>query len=233
VVLPEVFACRGNREALLRGAEPIGGRITQWLAREAALRHCWILGGSLVEREGERCFNTSLLFNRAGKLSAAYRKLHLFDATLADGREVRESLLYTAGDKPCLVDIEGWRCGLSICYDLRFPELYRHYLAEGATVLLVPANFTDETGRAHWEVLVRARAIENQCFVIAPDQCGRDPHSGVKSHGHSLIVDPWGRILAQADEAPAVLDATLQPSVCDAVRRTLPAWRHRRPGSYT
>ncbi len=230
VVLPEVFACRGSREDRLRAAGPLDGRIGQWLAAEAARRRCWMLGGSIPERDGARCYNTALLVNREGKTVAAYRKIHLFETTLSTGATVREDEVYAAGEAPVLAEIEGWRCGLSICYDLRFPELYRHYAAAGATLLLAPSDFTAETGAAHWEILVRARAIENQCFVVAPDQCGSNRASGVASHGHSLIVDPWGRILAQADGRATALTATLDSEVGAAARRTLPAWRHRRLG---
>ena len=230
VVLPEVFACRGSREDRLRAAEPLDGRIGQWLAAEASRRRCWLLGGSLPERAGERCYNTAVLVDREGKTVAAYRKIHLFETTLSNGATVRESEVYTAGDVPVLVEIEGWRCGLSICYDLRFPELYRHYAAAGAMLLLAPSDFTAETGAAHWEIPVRARAIENQCFVVAPGQCGANRASGVMSHGHSLMVDPWGRTLAQADSRGTTLAATLDWGVGAAARRTLPAWRHRRLG---
>lgn len=227
VVLPEVFAGRGTRADLRCAAGPAGGAAARWLAQEAVRRRCWLLGG-VVEQEADRCFNTAMLVDRQGQVRAAYRKIHLFDAVLPDGRVVNESGTYTAGEAPCLADVEGWRCGLSVCYDLRFPELYRHYQAGGARLLLAPADFTDATGRAHWEVLVRARAIENQCFVVAPNQCGVNAGTGVASYGHSLIVDPWGRILVQAGDEPATLTATLDPGACEAVRDALPAWRHRR-----
>jgi deaminated glutathione amidase len=227
-VLPELFACRGAREALRASAEPIGGPLTQWLA-DAAVRHnCWMLGGSLVERDGARLYNTALLVDRRGRLRTTYRKIHLFQAKLSDGTVVRERAWCQAGERPCLASIEDWTCGLSICFDLRFPELYRHYASQGARLLLIPADFTDETGRAHWEVLVRARAIENQCFVIAPCQCGRNPHTGVKSHGHSLIVDPWGQILARGGVSPERLSATLDPARCAEIRSRLPVLRQRR-----
>ncbi len=213
VVLPECFACRGTRETLRRASEPVGGPITRWLAGNAARLGCWMLGGSLPERDGTRIYNTSLLFDRRGHLRAVYRKIHLFHARLADGTVVRESACYAPGSQPCPARIGSWRCGLSICFDLRFPELYRGYAARGAALLLIPADFTDETGRAHWEVLVRARAIENQCFVVAPNQCGRNAQTGVVSHGHSLIVDPWGRIMARGGTAPGHLAATLDPAL--------------------
>lgn len=127
-----------------------------------------------------------------------------------------------------MVDIEGWRCGLSICYDLRFPELYRGYAALGAHLLLIPANFTQRTGRDHWEVLVRARAIENQCFVVAPNQCGANPSSGVVSHGHSLAVGPWGEVLAAARDEETALHCVLDPAELWRTRQRVPALDHRR-----
>ena len=225
VVLPECFACRGTRTTLRQAAEPVNGSLTRWLADTAARLGCWVLGGSLPERDGARVYNTSLLVDRRGRLRAVYRKIHLFRARLADGTVVSERACYAPGTQPGLARIEAWRCGLSICFDLRFPELYRSYAVQGAALLLIPSDFTDETGRAHWEVLVRARAIENQCFVVAPNQCGRNAQTGVKSHGHSLIVDPWGRILARGGTAPGRLAATLDPSLGAGIRRRLPVRR--------
>ncbi|MDD5708084.1 MAG: carbon-nitrogen hydrolase family protein [Kiritimatiellae bacterium] len=227
-VLPEVFALRGDTHDLQSVAEPLGGPLCRWLAAQAIARRCWLLAGSIVERDGANCYNTSVLFDRNGRVSATYRKIHLFEARLEDGRHIRENDSYQAGHQPCLTEIEGWRCGLSICYDLRFPELFRHYAAHGAHLLLAPANFTQRTGRDHWDVLVRARAIENQCFVVAPDQCGADPRSGVLSHGHSLIVGPWGECLAVGDDAPRMLAATLDPETIAVTRARVPVERHRR-----
>lgn len=228
-VLPEVFARRGDNDDLRATAEAIpAGPLCRWLSDQAAARRCWLLAGSLIERDGAACYNTAVLFDRDGRLSATYRKIHLFEAVIEDGTRIREGDLYRPGERPCLVEIEGWRCGLSICYDLRFPELYRGYAAQGAHLLLAPANFTQRTGRDHWEVLVRARAIENQCFVAAPGQCGPDPRSGLPSHGHSLIVGPWGELLAAGDDTPRRLDTTLDPAALEATRARVPAWKHRR-----
>jgi predicted amidohydrolase len=228
-LLPEVFALRGSDDDLRAAAEPAGGPLCRWLSRQAARRRCWLLAGGMTERDGEHRFNTAVLFDRRGRRTAAYRKMHLFEAALDDGRRIREEDVFRPGDRPCLAVIEGWRCGLSICYDLRFPELYRFYAARGAHLLLIPANFTQRTGRDHWDVLVRARAIENQCFVAAPAQCGTNPRTGIPSHGHSLIVGPWGERLAQAGDTPVTIAATLDPSLLAAVRERVPAWRHRRP----
>ncbi len=228
IVLPEVFAFRGSDEEYRAAAEPVDGPLAAWLQAQAIRTHAWVLAGSVLERDGDRIFNTSLLFNRAGDRVATYRKIHLFEARLESGHVIRERDVYQAGDHPVLVTLDSWRCGLSICYDVRFPELYRNYASQGATLLLIPANFTQRTGRDHWEILVRARAIENQCFVIAPDQCGANPHTRCRSHGHTLAIGPWGETLAAAADEPAVLQVTLDPELLRATRQRVPALAHRR-----
>ena len=127
-----------------------------------------------------------------------------------------------------MVDLEGWQCGMAICYDLRFPELFRFYSADGAHLFFIPSNFTQRTGRDHWETLIRARAIENQCFVLAPDQCGANPHTRCRSHGHSLAFGPWGELLATAADEPTVLRVTLDPQLLISTRQRIPALEHRR-----
>jgi len=228
IALPELFAIRGGGEALRRAAEPIGGRQTAWLSALARRHGAWVLGGSLLERDGGRIYNTTVLADRTGRVAAVYRKLHLFEATLENGRVVREQDLYEPGDRPVLAAVEGWTCGLSICYDVRFPELFRFYAARGAELLFVPANFTQNTGKDHWETLVKARAIENQSFVVAPNQCGANPETGVASYGHSLIVGPWGEVLAQAGAEETLLRATLDKAELARVRARVPALQHRR-----
>ena len=229
VLLPEVFGLRGSDDDYRAVAEPAdGGRLTAWLSGQARTRGTWVLGGSILERAGDEVFNTSLLMDRQGRRVALYRKIHLFEARLENGQVIRERDVYAAGDEPILATIEGWRVGLSICYDVRFPELFRLYAAGGASLLVIPSNFTQRTGRDHWSVLVRARAIENQCFVAAPNQCGANPVSGIASHGHSLIVGPWGEILAEAGDDETVLRVTLDPADLARVRKRIPALEHRR-----
>jgi nitrilase len=228
IALPEVFAFRGGDEEYRAAAEPLEGPLAGWLAAQAVRANAWVLAGSVLEREGDTIYNTTLLFDRAGRRVTTYRKIHLFEARLESGHIIRETDVYQAGEHPVLVPLETWRCGLSICYDLRFPELFRQYAAQGATLLMIPANFTQRTGRDHWETLVRARAIENQCFVIAPDQCGANPVTRCRSHGHSLAVGPWGEILAAAGDEPAVLQVTLEPELLRATRQRVPALAHRK-----
>jgi predicted amidohydrolase len=228
VALPEVFALRGSDEDLRAGAEPVPGPLTERLGRWARDAGAWLLAGSLIERADRGPFNTSVLFDRGGEIAATYRKMHLFEAFLSETEVVRERDVYRAGGSPVLAELEGWPCGLSVCYDLRFPELFRWYASRGAALLLVPANFTQRTGADHWEVLLRARAIENQCFVAAPNQCGANPATGVESHGHSLVAGPWGRVLGRAGQAPGVLSVTLDYAELESVRKRVPALDHRR-----
>ena len=190
---------------------------------------CYILAGSIPEKVigDKRHYNTSVLIDPDGNIISKYRKRHIFDVDLADGSVLRESDDIVAGEAAVSVNTPLGIIGHSICYDLRFPEHYRILADEGAEILTVPSAFTSYTGSAHWHVLLRARAIENQCFVIAPNQCG---HHGDdrRSYGHSLIVDPWGEVLADAGEGEGVICANIDPQMLVDVRKSLPSLRHRR-----
>lgn len=199
----------------------------------------WCVAGSIAERaqaKGERAriYNTSALIAPSGALAAAYRKLHLFDVDIPDGARYRESETVAPGDAlPTVIELDGFglRLGLTVCYDLRFPELYRRLADQNADVIAVPAAFTAYTGRAHWDVLLRARAIENQAFVLAPAQAGRigPPQENRLAWGHACAVDPWGELLADAGgEDEGIALAQLDPLRIAQVRRDLPALRHRR-----
>jgi predicted amidohydrolase len=228
VALPEMFAFMrregGDVPALdLDGA--VVSALRDW-ARELSVR---LLGGSFPERvPGDaRVHNTSVLVSPQGELEAVYRKIHLFDVDLGEGGTYRESNRIAPGDAVVVADTPVGGIGLSICYDVRFPELYRELAARGALFVTVPSAFTRETGKDHWEVLLRARAIENQVFVIAPAQCGR--HSPDRtSHGRSLLIDPWGVVLAQLGDLPGVAVADCDLAFQRRVRERLPALRHRR-----
>lgn len=231
VALPENVVFMGDtrlREAI---AEPLDGPRASALCALAAAHGIWVLVGGFPERGPlpARPYNTAFLISPAGTRVAAYRKLHLFDVDLPDGRQIRESSYTASGDRVVTADIDGIRVGLSICYDLRFPELYRAIVAEGARVLFVPSAFTVPTGQAHWHLLLRARAVENQCFVVAPAQTGVHGASGRSSYGHSLIVDPWGEILAERAEGVGLVVADLDFARQDEVRTRLPVLAHRRP----
>jgi deaminated glutathione amidase len=231
--LPEVFSYLGPSSGLAEAAEPVPGPITDRLAAIAAEREMWVLGGSVIERDEGRLFNTSTLFDRSGELVARYRKIHLFDVDLPGQRPFRESATFTPGDQIVTHETDLTRVGLSICYDLRFPELYRGLMAVGAEVMFVPAQFQFETGKDHWHVLLRARAIENQCFVVAAAQWGTfgPADANYRSYGHSLVADPWGRLLVEApEEGTGVWFADLDFAELQRVRARLPALQHRRLG---
>lgn len=227
LALPETVAVRGSDDDLRLAAEPLSGPVVAWFADWARKRSVWMLIGSVPERDGDAVYNTAVLLDRSGRIVATYRKMHLFEACLPDGQMVRESDVYGPGAFPVMAAIEGWPGGLAICYDIRFPELFRTYAGQGAEWLAVPACFTRPTGRDHWEVLARARAIENQCFVIAPNQCGVNQATGIEGYGHSLVVGPWGEILAQAGASEAWISATLRHADLVSARRRLPALDHR------
>ncbi|HEX7590371.1 MAG TPA: carbon-nitrogen hydrolase family protein [Candidatus Limnocylindrales bacterium] len=228
IALPEMFQYRGPLAGFRESATPLPGPITEPFSELARDINAWILLGSLAERSTDplRPYNTSVLLDPAGNVSATYRKRHLFDVAIDNGPADRESARITPGDTTVVAALEGLaeetdvRLGLSICFDLRFPELYRELTAGGAVVLAVPANFTEATGRDHWEVLLRARAIENGAFVIAPAQCGIG--AGVPTHGRSMIIDPWGIVVAQASDGPGLVIADLELDQVVAVRRQLP-----------
>jgi predicted amidohydrolase len=197
---------------------------------DAALRHgVWVLGGGMPERSDDpaRPFNTSVLVSPKGKVAATYRKVHLFDVSLADGSSYRESAATSAGTESLTAEVLGVRVGLSVCYDVRFPELYRRLVDQGARVVTVPSAFTLATGKDHWHVLLRARAIENQVYVLAPAQHGKHPR-GRQTFGKSLIVDPWGEVVAQCSEGEGMATADLDFAYQDSVRTSLPSLLHRR-----
>ncbi|WP_410217241.1 carbon-nitrogen hydrolase family protein [Paracoccus sp. (in: a-proteobacteria)] len=205
---------------------------------EARDLEIWLLIGSLALATGDpdgRFANRSLLIGPDGSIAARYDKLHMFDVTISDTEAYRESAAYRPGDRAVLAQAAGVPLGMTVCYDLRFPHLYRQLAQAGAQVLTVPAAFNPVTGTAHWEVLLRARAIETGCFVLAPAQCGMHPapHSpdrpARRSHGHSLVIDPWGAVLADAGEEPGVTTVTLDLSAVVGARSRIPSLTHDRP----
>jgi predicted amidohydrolase len=229
VVLPEVFAWRGPRDEEAAHAEPIPGPSTATMAAVARETGVHLLMGSILEQApGDgRSFNTSCLLSPAGELLARYRKIHLFDVDLPGRVTVRESDVRTPGDQVVVTPTELGAIGLSVCYDLRFPELYRRQVRAGAELLLVPSAFTFTTGSAHWDVLCRARAIENQCYLLAANQTGASPH-GFADFGGSLIVDPWGAVVARATDGEGVALAEIDRGYLTRVRRELPCLTHVR-----
>ncbi len=233
VLLPEKWNGLGNHEILLDVAESLeGGETVDAMSSWARTHGITLVGGSIAERRDgrQKLSNTCVVFDPEGEIAAVYRKIHMFDVEVG-GVVYRESDSEEPGDRPVSCEVEGWRLGLSVCYDLRYPELYRILAVEGAELVTVPAAFTLFTGKDHWELLLRARAVENQCYVVAANQWGLV--EGKASYGRSSIVDPWGVVLAQAPDEDAVITAELDRAHMDRIRISLPSLANRQPAAYT
>jgi predicted amidohydrolase len=232
VALPEYLQFRGSDDGFRASARPIPGPHTEPFADVARRRGAWILVGSTAETSDDpaRPYNTSALIAPDGSLAAIYRKIHLFDVAVTAGPVDTESARVTPGDRLVTADVDGAIVGLSICYDVRFPELYRALALAGAQILTVPAAFTERTGRDHWEVLLRARAIENAAYVLAPSQIGGPP--GQPAFGRSMVIDPWGTVIAQAPDTVGIVRAELDLERVAALRRQIPVLANRRPDVY-
>jgi predicted amidohydrolase len=234
VALPELWTYLGPYSGYDKAAQTLTGPAIHLLKKKARKHNLIIHGGSFVEPhphlEG-KFFNTSVLIKGDGEIAAVYRKIHLFDVDLANGETHHESDRIVPGDKIVTADIDGVIFGMTICYDLRFPELYRSLALQGAQILLVPAAFTLQTGRDHWEVLLRARAIENQCFVVAPAQVGKNPPDR-QCFGRAMIVDPWGLVLAQAPDMPTLITIDIDLALIERTQTQIPCLKHRRPEIY-
>jgi predicted amidohydrolase len=233
VALPEKWNAIGEADTLHAAAEPLeGGETVETMAGWARGHGITLIGGSIAElREGhEKLSNTSIAFGPDGEVLGVYRKIHLFDVEV-EGNVYRESEAEEPGEEPVVVRGEGWPIGLSVCYDIRFPELYRILALEGAELVTVPAAFTVPTGRDHWHVLMRARAIENQYYVAAPGQVGVT-RPGKPSYGRSLIIDPWGIVLAQAPDEETVISAELDRARLRTIREKLPSLKNRQADAY-
>ncbi len=228
ICLPENFAYLGqsDRDKLASALGEAGHPVIDRLCNLAVELRSWILMGSLaIKIAPEKTHNRSYLIDRAGNIVACYNKLHLFDVNLKEGENYRESAVVQAGDSAVLAGTPWGMMGLSICYDLRFAYLYRALAQAGADFLAIPSAFSETTGTAHWHILQRARAIETGCYVFAPDQCGMHP-GGRKTYGHSLIVDPWGTILADGGNDAGVIIAAVGPDKVRAARHNIPALKH-------
>lgn len=213
-------------------AEPIPGPTTELLMRKAKEHHIWIHGGSIseVNPDGPRTYNTTVLINPDGEIVARYSKLHNFDMTLPDGSSVRESDRKEPGKEIVTVQTELGHLGFAICYDMRFPELFRLMALQGAQIIFLPANFTMPTGKDHWEPILRARAIENGCYIIAPNQTG--VKEKFTAYGNSMVVDPWGTVIARASDKPGVILAEIDLGYLKSVRQRNPSIHNRRTDLY-
>ncbi len=229
IALPELFNCLGPFQTIVQEAEPVPGPTSQEMSRLASRLGITLCAGSLCEQPqgSDKCYNTSLLFGPDGALLAQYRKMHLFDVDLPDGPCIEESKHLSAGHDIVWTDLPLARLGQATCYDLRFSSIFSSLADAGVEIICTPSAFTRMTGKDHWELLLRARAIENQAFLVAPNQSGKHP-GDLESFGHSAIVDPWGRILAEAPDADeAIVAAELDAALLDSVRARLPVLKHR------
>ena len=245
VSLPEVWSCLGgNRDGKFAQAEDLpplgsnapGGPAYEFLRGVARSQHIHVHGGSIGERGGgerggERLFNTTLVFGPEGQELARYRKIHLFDITAPDGTGFLESATYAGGDAIVAYVAGGMKIGCAICYDLRFPEMFLALRRAGAELIFLPSNFAMQTGKDHWEVLIRARAIDSQCWIAAPATAGKyvDDAGGIRwAYGHSLVCDPWGQVVAKVSDGVGWATARIDPVVIGRVRRDMPLLEHRR-----
>ena len=240
LVLPEMWSCLGGdraskfaaaEELPAPGGEAAGGEAYAFLRGVARERRVYVHGGSIAERAGEKLFNTTLVFDPDGREIARYRKIHLFDIVTPDGTGYCESATFASGGEVVTCEVDGMRVGCAICYDIRFPELFLALRRAGAELILLPAAFTRETGKDHWEPLLRARAIETQCWFAAAATWGR--HSSATgearfTYGHSLIADPWGHVVAMASDGTGWASGNIDRALTARVRRDMPVLDHRR-----
>lgn len=234
VALPEYVDYLGERDGKESAAETIPGPTSERFAAKAQEHGIHLLGGSVHERTDRpgMFYNTSVLYGPNGDILAKYRKIHLFDIEISGNVSASESTTIVPGEEIVTADVEGHTVGLTICYDLRFPELYRLLALDGAEVLFVPAAFTMFTGKDHWHVLLRARAIENQAFVIAPGQVGAHEPNNSQCYGHSVVIDPWGVVLADGANSEGVVVTDLDFEHLRKMRREVPSLANRRPSAY-
>ena len=234
IVFPENFLCMGAKHYWQYSAQ-FEACIRDFCAQAKRFSVALLLGSIPipVSDASRKCFSRSILINRAGERIGCYDKVHLFDVQVTDEQgSYRESDAFEAGKEPCVYPVNDTRLGMSICYDLRFPGIYQRLREEGAELLAVPSAFTFKTGSAHWETLLKARAIETQCFILASNQCGMHPHHSAglprKTWGHSMIIDPWGEILCALDDQPGVCAATLDFDALRSIRQSMPVMQHKR-----
>ncbi len=239
IALPEMWTCLGGTRAEKFAAaevlpEPggVGGAAYEFLAEMARAHQVYVHGGSIGEAAGDKLFNTTLVFSPSGEELARYRKIHLFDITTQDGQGYKESATYEAGDKVVTCLVGETRIGLAICYDLRFAELFLALRRAGAELIVLPAAFTLQTGKDHWEVLLRARAIETQCYIAAPACFGTHQEGAAgevrATYGHALIADPWGHVIAKASDGPGWAMACMDKAYTARVRANMPVLEHRK-----
>ncbi|MFB6355832.1 MAG: carbon-nitrogen hydrolase family protein [bacterium] len=229
IAYPEFFLVRGDQDTTRNNPIPIDSEPVKEFCSFARKTNTHVLMGTIPIPDPDRddyVYNTAIYIDDSGTIASRYRKIHLFDIELEDEFTLRESDVLSSGQEVVDTEIDNVHAGLSICYDLRFPELFRKLADRRVQVIFVPSNFTRETGRAHWEPLLRARAIENQCYIVAPNQIGENPENGVHSLGQSMVVDPWGQVIARASDREDWFGFTVDTDYVHSVRRQLPSLDH-------
>ena len=230
-VLPEMFNCPYENDFFYEFAEEYPGETTDMLANTAKREGIYIIGGSLPEKNNEKYYNACFSFNREGALLGVHRKIHLFDINIRGKIKFTESLIFSPGNEITVFDTEFCKTGVAICYDMRFPELIGNMSLLGAKIIFVPAAFNMITGPAHWHTINRSRALDNQVYFISASPA-RNTDSTYHAYGHSMITDPWGQIVAEADEKESVISATISLDYLKKIREELPLLKHRRPEMY-
>ncbi len=231
IMLPEMFNTPYQNDKFGEYAEDEAGKTLAFLRKVAEELKILLIGGSIPEREGDKIYNTSYIINEDGDVIGKHRKVHLFDIDVKGGITFFESDSLTAGDEATIIDTSFGKIGVAICYDIRFPELFRKMVLDGARYLFIPAAFNIVTGPAHWEILTRARALDNQVYLAIASPARSDELS-YKAYGHSLIVNPWGEIVDQLDEKESILVVEIDPDMVDNIRGELPILKHRKPLVY-
>jgi len=231
IVLPEMFNTSLDMSVIKSGAESFGGPTTDLLSGLARKTESILVGGSIPEKEAEKIYNTSFIFAKDGSLAAKHRKIHLFDVDIEGGISYKESSVITPGNKVTVLKTDICKIGVMICYDMRFPELSRAMVDMGAEILITPAAFNMTTGPSHWHITSRVRALDNQVFFIAASPA-RDENLKYVAYGHSLCVDPWGRIISEATEKEEIIYCTIDLDYLDKIRKSLPLLKHLKKDLY-
>jgi len=231
IALPEIFNCPYSNKFFREYAETSQGQTVNLLSSLARELSIYIVGGSIPELDNDKVYNTSFIFNRQGEIIGKHRKIHMFDIDIAGGISMKESDILTPGDRMTVVDTEFGKIGVAICYDSRFPELFRNMALAGAKLILLPAAYTLMTGISHWDITMRARALDNQVFFAAISP-SRDPHGHYQAYGHSCVATPWGEFSARTDTRESVVLAEIDFDYIDSIRQQLPILKHRRPDIY-
>ncbi len=231
VCLPEMWNCPYSNEAFPKYAESAQGPTVETMARVAGEKGIYLIGGSIPEKEDDRIYNTCFVFDPKGRIIGKHRKAHLFDIDVKGGITFKESDTLSPGNCATIVDTEYGKIGIGICYDVRFPELFRRMTLEGVWLIFLPAAFNMTTGPAHWELTMRARALDNQVYFAA-NAPARDPQASYQSYGHSLVVDPWGRVLEQLEAEEGILVREVDRTYVSSIREQLPLLKHRRSELY-